>query len=195
MSEPNPAERTGPSATPRPEPAGIRAAAGHAADAEFSAFYRATMRVLVNFLLYQRAPLAVATDIAQDTMIKAYRRWSDITYPRTWVHTVASRALVRHVAETYEDLVDQLPEPSALLAQPQDATAWESRQILLQVMRRLPPRQAQVLAWTFSDFTPAEIAEQLGMTPNAVSASLKKARRAAVKHLSAIGYLTTGEEA
>ncbi|MFF4902852.1 sigma factor-like helix-turn-helix DNA-binding protein [Streptomyces sp. NPDC001068] len=44
-----------------------------------------------------------------------------------------------------------------------------------------PARQRQVLAWTLSEFTPAEIAEQLNMTPEAVRASLKKARRAATK--------------
>ncbi|MBT2225658.1 hypothetical protein KLK06_07315 [Nonomuraea sp. NEAU-A123] len=63
------------------------------------------------------------------------------------------------------------------------------------MLRGLPHRQRQVLAWTFSGYTPAEIADQLGMTPNAVSASLKKARRAAIKHLTDAGYFATGEEA
>ncbi|SPL91874.1 unnamed protein product [[Actinomadura] parvosata subsp. kistnae] len=40
------------------------------------------------------------------------------------------------------------------------------------------------MAWRLSDYTPAEIAEQLGITPNAVSASLKKARRAILAHLA-----------
>ncbi|WP_436762721.1 helix-turn-helix transcriptional regulator [Streptosporangium sp. V21-05] len=62
---------------------------------------------------------------------------------------------------------------------------WEARHDGLGMLRSPPPRQRQVLAWTMSDFTPSEIAEQLGMTPNAVSANLKKARRAAAAYREA----------
>ncbi|MGS2648340.1 sigma factor-like helix-turn-helix DNA-binding protein [Streptosporangium sp. G12] len=42
----------------------------------------------------------------------------------------------------------------------------------METLRSLPPRQRQILAWTMSDFTPSEIAELLGVTPNTVSANL-----------------------
>ncbi|MFI6396437.1 sigma-70 family RNA polymerase sigma factor [Nonomuraea sp. NPDC050540] len=195
MSEPHPPEPRPPAAPRHPVADTRTAAASHATDAGFSAFYRATLPALTAFLLNHGAPLTVATDIAQDTMIKAYQRWNELTHPRAWVHTVASRALVRHVAGSCEELVDPPPEPTTLLPCPHVGADWETRQIFLHMLRRLPPRQRQILAWTFNDFTPAEIAEQLGMTSNAVSASLKKARRAAVEHLTAVGYFTTGQEA
>ncbi|WP_157246986.1 RNA polymerase sigma factor [Nonomuraea typhae] len=88
MNEPLPPERPRPPSAPRHP-----AADTGAADAHFSAFYRATVGDLVAFLLNHGATLAVAADLAQDTMIKAYQRWNELTHPRAWVHAVASRAL------------------------------------------------------------------------------------------------------
>ncbi|GGR46147.1 sigma factor-like helix-turn-helix DNA-binding protein [Streptomyces netropsis] len=52
----------------------------------------------------------------------------------------------------------------------------------------LPYRQRQILAWTLSGYTPSEIAQQLELTPEAVRASLKKARRTLAE------YIRQGEE-
>lgn len=144
----------------------------------FSAFYRATVRSLVGFLVNQGAGVHVAADIAQDTMLSAYERWDTIDQPRAWVHTVASRALLRRIASCEEQPVEQVPEPTSLLAGPDTIAAWEARHDLLPLLRSLPPRQRQVLAWALSGFTPGDIAEQLGMSDDAVRASLYKARRA-----------------
>ncbi|MDX3371012.1 sigma-70 family RNA polymerase sigma factor [Streptomyces sp. ME02-6987-2C] len=149
-----------------------------AKDEAFSAFYRATVRSLVGFLVNQGAGLYVAADIAQDTMLSAYERWDTIDHPRAWVHTVASRALLRRIASCEEQPVEQVPEPTSLLADPDAIAAWEARHDLLPLLRSLPPRQRQVLAWALSGFTPGDIAEQLGMSDDAVRASLYKARRA-----------------
>ncbi|MFD5951948.1 RNA polymerase sigma factor [Streptomyces collinus] len=149
-----------------------------AKDEAFSAFYRATVRSLVGFLVNQGASVHVAADIAQETMLSAYERWDAIDQPRAWVHTVASRALLRRIASCEEQPVQQVPEPTSLLAAPDAITAWEVRHDLLPLLRSLPPRQRQVLAWALSGFTPGDIAEQLGMSDDAVRASLYKARRA-----------------
>ncbi|MGW6890351.1 RNA polymerase sigma factor [Streptomyces chartreusis] len=152
-------------------------------DAQFSVFYRENIQQLVGFLLNHGASLHVAADIAQETMVKAYRRWHEIRSPRAWVHTVASRSLVRHVADVREEPAEHVPEPTSLLPDPDAVAAWETRQDTLRVLRQLPMRQRQVLAWTLSEYTPAEIAEELGMTSDAVRSSLKKARRAAVAYI------------
>ncbi|MEV8248414.1 RNA polymerase sigma factor [Streptomyces rochei] len=149
-----------------------------AKDEAFSAFYRATVRSLVGFLVNQGASVHVAADIAQDTMLSAYERWDTIDQPRAWVHTVASRALLRRVASCEEQPVEQVPQPTSLLADPDAIATWEARHDLLPLLRSLPPRQRQVLAWALSGFTPGDIAEQLGMSDDAVRASLYKARRA-----------------
>jgi RNA polymerase sigma-70 factor (ECF subfamily) len=154
---------------------------------EFTTFYRATLRPLVQFLMNQGASLHLAADIAQDTMTKAYRRWMDIEQPRAWAHRVASRALVRHFSRAVEDPTESIPEPSSLLPRPDAAHEWEAQQSTLHVLQALPPRQRQVLAWTLSGYTPTEIADELGMSPEAVRSSLKKARRAATQHLDQNG--------
>jgi RNA polymerase sigma-70 factor (ECF subfamily) len=148
-----------------------------AKDEKFSTFYRATIRCLVGFLVNHGARVDVAADIAQDTMTTAYRSWDDIREPRAWVHTVASRALVRRIASTDEQPVEQIPEPTSLLARPDALAEFETRHDLLPLLRRLPPRQYQVLAWTLAGFTPADIAKQLDLNDEAVRASLYKARR------------------
>src|SRR5690606_29875874 len=105
--------------------------------------------------------------------------------------------LIRAITEVREEPAEQVPEPTPLLPHPDAAMDWELRHDLLPLLRTLPPRQRQVLAWTLSGFTPAEIAAELRMTSNAVSASLKKARRAATRYLAATGYLAgdkTGKE-
>lgn len=155
-------------------------------DREFSAFYRSGIRPLVAFLINQGATVHVAADIAQDAMTAAYRRWTDLRSPRAWVHTVASRALVRQFAALEEDLVDDLPEPTSLLARPDDIAEWESLHTLRPLLESLPPRQRQVLAWTFAGFTPADIATHVGggLTAETVRANLKKARRTAAAHFA-----------
>ncbi|MFF3640889.1 RNA polymerase sigma factor [Streptomyces sp. NPDC002564] len=150
-------------------------------DEEFAAFYRATIHRLTGFLMHHGAALPLAADIAQDTMIKAYRRWGQIQQPKAWVHTVASRALVRAAAEVREEPREQ-PEPSSLLPAPDAFAQWELRHDTVQLLKTLPYRQRQIMAWTLSDYSPSEIAVQLRLTPEAVRASLKKARRALAHH-------------
>jgi RNA polymerase sigma factor (sigma-70 family) len=150
--------------------------------AAFSAFYRQFVPTLVAFLVWQGARPPDATDIAQDTMIKAYQRWSEIHQPQSWTRRVASRALVRRIASV-EDFVDDPPEHSSLLPTLTSVEAWEQRHEVLRLLDRLPPRQRQVLAWALDGYTPAEIADELEITPEAVRANLMKARRALAEYL------------
>jgi RNA polymerase sigma-70 factor (ECF subfamily) len=59
--------------------------------AEFSDFYRGFLPVLVAFLRWQGVPLVEAADVAQETMIQAYRRWATINDPGAWARRVATR--------------------------------------------------------------------------------------------------------
>lgn len=77
----------------------------------------------------------------------------------------------------------------SLLLSATNVEAWEQRHEILRLLAGLPPRQRQVLAWTLDGYTPAEIAEVLAITPEAVRASLMKARRALAEYLG-----MTGEE-
>jgi DNA-directed RNA polymerase specialized sigma24 family protein len=98
---------------------------------------------------------------------------------------VASRALVRTITAVEEDLVEQVPEPTSLLARPDAIAEWEGRYDALPLLKSLPPRQRQVLAWTLAGYTPSDIADQLGLPAETVRGNLAKARRAAAAYLKA----------
>jgi RNA polymerase sigma-70 factor (ECF subfamily) len=155
-------------------------AAAH--DAEFSRFYRGFVATLVAFLQWQGVPMRVAADIAQETMIEAYRSWAMIHSPQAWARRVAARMWARRIADVAEDPVADVPEQATSLLAITDVAAWEQRHDVLHVLDALPPRQRQVLAWTVDGYTPAEIAGELKMSPDAVRASLLKARRALATH-------------
>jgi RNA polymerase sigma-70 factor (ECF subfamily) len=100
---------------------------------------------------------------------------------------VASRTLARHIASIKEDLVEHLSERGSLLPASIDVETWEQRHEVLHVLDRLPSRQRQVMAWTLQGYTPAEIAIELQINPDAVRASLMKARRVLAAHLATAG--------
>lgn len=157
--------------------------ARHVLHEEFSDFYRTTIRRLVSFLLSLGASLSTASEVAQESMIKAYLRWDEIQKPQAWVYKVASRELVRKIADIREELVEQVPEPTSLLPRPDAFEEWEVQQEMLRMLMDLPQRQRQILAWTLNGYAPTEIAEQLRLTPDSVRASLMKARRAAAGYI------------
>ncbi|MEU5282100.1 sigma-70 family RNA polymerase sigma factor [Streptomyces asoensis] len=186
MSTHDPADGTDhpPTASAPPAPPGLRDHTRERTDTEFSAFYRANIRPLTGFLIVHGAQVQVAADIAQDVMTDAYRNWTGITHPKAWVHKAASRALVRKFASV-EEPVDDVPEPSSLLPRPDAIAEWEARHDALPMLRSLPMKQRQVMAWTLAGFTPTDIAEHLGLPAEKVRANLKKARRTAAAHLTA----------
>jgi RNA polymerase sigma-70 factor (ECF subfamily) len=151
---------------------------------DFNAFYQEFVPTLVAFLLWQGAGLHDAADIAQDTMTRAYQYWERIEHPYAWARTVASRAYARRIASIEEEHpVDEVPETSPLLSDI-DVAAFAERHVVLRVLALLPPRQRQVMAWTYDGYKPAEIAEELKIRPEAVRSNLRKARRALARHLA-----------
>jgi RNA polymerase sigma factor (sigma-70 family) len=151
----------------------------------FSVFYRESLQPLVAFLMYQGASLADAGDLAQEALAAAFHSWERIQHPKAWTRRVASRALIRQISRV-EDPSEVVPERAVLLPD-RDISDWEEKHEILRLMRLLPPRQRQVLAWTLDGFKPSEIAAELGLKPEAVRANLKKARRAIVAHLDKVG--------
>ncbi|MEV6758223.1 sigma-70 family RNA polymerase sigma factor [Streptomyces sp. NPDC051214] len=176
MSAHEPAEGTDRPLAATSDPDGDHAVARQQVDAEFSAFYRATVGSLTGFLINQGAGVYAAADIAQEAMIDAYRHWANIRHAKAWVHKAASRALVRKVASVEEPVPD-VPEPTSLLPHPDRIADWEVRHDALLLVRALPPRQRQVLAWALAGFTPCDIADHLGLPADTVRANLKRARR------------------
>lgn len=162
---------------------------------DYRSFYSAHIDRLVAFLQWSGADFAEAADIAQETMAKAYHRWDSLTNPAGWIRTVAYRMFIRIRTEIREDPTDEIAsdEPrSSLLAKDAPADAFvdnDSEREFLQLLQGLPPRQRQVMAWTYDGYSPTEIATELStpqspLSAAAVRASLKLARRNLVKRLN-----------
>jgi RNA polymerase sigma factor (sigma-70 family) len=148
----------------------------------FELFYRQTVVELVRFLVLQGASTADAAEVAQDTLSAAYTHWDTLQNPRAWCFRVASRDLIRRVSSVHEDLTADPEAPTPLLrATP--TNAWHIRHELITALAALPPRQRQVMAWTLSGYTPAEIANELNLPNDQVRANLLLARRALAARL------------
>jgi RNA polymerase sigma factor (sigma-70 family) len=120
-----------------------------------------------------------AEDIAQDAFVAAHRQWDrigDYDDPGAWVRRVAAnravsvvrrrlaeaRALVRLAARQQEQAYAALPG--------EDGDFWR-------VVRRLPRRQAQVVALVaLGGLSTAEVAATLGCSQRMVQTHLQKAR-------------------
>jgi RNA polymerase sigma-70 factor (ECF subfamily) len=148
---------------------------------EFSAFYRKSFSRLVSFLMLQGADLADATDIAQESMIDVYRKWESISKPEAWVRTVASRKYHTSIA-SIDRSADRLSGRKTV--QDMDIAEREEGHDVLGLLERLPPRQRQVMAWSYDGFTPSEIANELNMTAPAVRRTLKGARAKLIELLN-----------
>ncbi|MFC9271315.1 sigma-70 family RNA polymerase sigma factor [Streptomyces zhihengii] len=163
--------------------------AGHVAVApsvpqEFPDVYRREMPLLTRFVMKHGASPQEAADAAQEAFAAAYPQWSSIRFPARWLRTVAARAYVRD--RLREDLPGDLPEgrDNSLLTGIQLS---EQEREVYEALARLPSRQRQVMAWFYDHYTPAEIAEELGITQEAVRQNLHRARATLKVRLSCRG--------
>ena len=151
--------------------------------AEFTAFYRESAPQLVAFLRWQGASLPDAAECAQEALVACYQRWSRIEHHYAWCRLVASRLYVRRVASV-EELVDDVEASgrSPLIRSSREIEWFENLHTVLRLIDCLPPRERQVLAWTYDGAEDTEIAAALQITVQAVRSSRLKAR-AALRHL------------
>lgn len=150
---------------------------------EFSDFYRSQAARLIVFLMAMGADEQCANDVAQESMVAMWRGWSGIRTPHAYVRVVATRGLIRRISKASynEQSLDdrESDDPDRALADPLDFIIRNAEhQSVLARIRKLPPRQRQVIAWTYDGYKPIEIAEILKISSETVRASLLKARKA-----------------
>jgi RNA polymerase sigma factor (sigma-70 family) len=161
-----------------PEAGALPAGSGERRDEDFSGFFRAEHKKLIRFLLAIGAGGDEAAEVAQVTFVKAFEGWNVIRAPRAWIRRVAvheltaARRTVRR--ETPQATFPDAPAPvsTALAVE----LTEEARQVLA-ALQQLPPRQRQVMAWIIDGFGAAEIASELGVSPESVRQSHAKARK------------------
>jgi RNA polymerase sigma factor (sigma-70 family) len=152
---------------------------------KFSAYYRDQTPRLVTFLLMQGAPEALAAELAQEVMTDLWRHWDAVLTPKAWTKTAATRAWIRYRTRVPELPMD-IPADSPLL-HPSSDTGEGAEQVhiqheLLALLAMLPARQRHVMALTYDDWSPAEIAAELGISEATIRATIRDARKKLRRH-------------
>lgn len=115
-------------------------------------------------------------------MLRAYKDWGSIDHPKAWARTVASREYYRRLLACHEVPVTELPDIAGSMAD--TVIIGQEQERILVLLRRLPERQRQIMAWCYDGYKPAQIADILGIDPGAVRVSLHKARAALQAYLA-----------
>lgn len=151
---------------------------------DFANFYARELRPVIGLAYVLSGSRSGAEDLAQDAFLMAYKRWTQVgayDNPGAWVRRlVANRAVSvfrRRTAEAKAlvrlgntDFV--VPEMS-----PDSIATWTA-------VRRLPKRQAQVIALRFYDGSSIdEISRILNCSPNTVKTHLTRAKRTLITQL------------
>lgn len=154
------------------------AATRYSAADDFDAFYR---REFPGLLVLARvlAGSQVAEDVAQETMLVAYRRWDEVcsyASPVGWLRGVCMHKAVSVVRRRSleQRLLRQL---GSFRLAPTDAGAADD--MFWALVRLLPRRQAQAVALHYVlDLGVAEIADIMGCAEGTVKMHLSRARAA-----------------
>ncbi|MCI0426203.1 MAG: SigE family RNA polymerase sigma factor [Actinobacteria bacterium] len=155
----------------------------------FEAFYRREYRQVLGLAAVLCGDLTTAEDLTQDAFastMQAWHRVASMDNPGAWVRRIVAN---RSISRFRRGLV----ELKALTRMGAPATVGLSlsSEIALDVwreVRRLPKRQAQVVALTYlSDLSRLEVAETLGCSEETVKTHLDRARQRLAVTLSEYG--------
>jgi RNA polymerase sigma-70 factor (ECF subfamily) len=150
----------------------------------FDDFYRREHRQVLGLAFVLTGNQWVAEDTAQEAFTAAFRRWQSIVAydsPGAWIRRVtcnrAASVLRRRVRETKAVLRLAGRTPAYIELDEGDEAFW-------QAVRRLPLRQAQVVAlYYMEDYSVQEIAEVLDCSEGTVKTHLSRARDAVARQL------------
>lgn len=130
---------------------------------------------------YEADPEA-ARDLTQEILVAVWRAWPAFRRQcseRTYVARIAHHRIATHIGRAvrqprFAELDEDLP---ANMMSPEDQVIRvEERAHLLAMVRTLPVAYREVALLLLEDFTPAEVADTLGITANAVSVRSTRAR-------------------
>jgi len=148
---------------------------------DFGAFYRREYAAVSTLTMVLTRSRAAAEDITQDAFLRAHRDWERVGLfesPEGWVRRVATNLAVsrfRRLRSEAKAVLRLRPGATAPEMNPEAMEFWAE-------VRRLPPRQAQVIALHYvEDRSVDDIAETLGIASGSVKTHLHRARRALAK--------------
>jgi len=156
-----------------------------AISASFDAFYAAEYRAVLAFAVTLCRDRHAAEDVVQDAFVAAQRRWDELAgfdRPAQWVRRVVANRSVSRWRQLASDerrvrRLAALPAATEAGGPDADSHVWD-------LVRRLPPRQAQVIALVYlEDRTLAETAEILGIGAETAKTHLQRGKAALARAL------------
>ena len=155
-------------------------------DADFERLYRTTYRRILGTLVTLVRDVATAEDCAQETYERAYKgwaKWRPDAPVEAWLHRIAINVAIsdRRYQRLREagEVIRRLGRP----ASGPDPAVVAERSVVVQAMKKLPPKQAAALVLRhYHGYTNREIGAALGVPEQTVASRLAAAR----KHLQAV---------
>lgn len=156
----------------------------------FEVFYREEYAAVVALVYGLSGSAWAAEDLAQDAFLRAHNDWERVgkmTAPSAWVKRVALNLAVSRYRRIRSEAAARLRlTPEAASLQPPTAES----QAFWREVRRLPQRQAQVLALRYiNELSVAEIAETLRVADGTVKALMHQGRTRLARQLAAKGWV------
>ncbi|GHG92021.1 hypothetical protein GCM10018780_13200 [Streptomyces lanatus] len=149
---------------------------------QFTPFFLEWEPQVRRYLVWLEGDLSIIDDVAQETMISAYRYWerlSTLEQPRAWLFKVAGQRLAdAQAARSRLGVLAEPPDVCASLTARDETATCDDRLHILEAVRRLPPQQAAAMALLIQyDLPFREIADVLGISVGAVKKHLHLARK------------------
>jgi RNA polymerase sigma-70 factor (ECF subfamily) len=153
----------------------------------FEAVARESLEPLRRYLA-RRTDAETAADVLGDTLLVAWRRFDDVpAEPLPWLYGVARNCL----ANAERGVRRRARLAARLAAQPVEAPDSGEATHLHEALDELGDVDRELVRlWAWEQLAPAEIATVVGMTPNAVSIRLTRARQ---RLREAVGRRKTGD--
>lgn len=141
----------------------------------FEKFYRREFRIVAGLAYALCGSTGAAEDITQEAFLAAFRQWQTLRSPEVWVRrVVANRAVSQFRRRTSEAKVILRLSATTL----SDVDIPDNDDALWKAVRKLPKRQAQVLALRYVDGNSiGDIATLLGLSENTVKTHLQRGKR------------------
>jgi RNA polymerase sigma-70 factor (sigma-E family) len=154
----------------------------------FEEFAAARLPAVLRFAGVLTGDRALAEDVVQEVLIRASRRWDDISgldRPELYIRKMILNEYLSWRRRTWRLLpVDAVSDIDTRLA-PDHASLHAERDALLAELGKLPRRQRAVLVLRYYEgFPDSEIAELLGCTPGTVRGYASRALAALRVELS-----------
>ena len=147
----------------------------------FERLYAEHQTPILNYLYRLLGDPSLAQDLAQETFTRAWKARAQLPgldNPRAWLYRVATNAPRDH--DRRARLLASLPlfghEP-ALETEGPEAAAIESERMRRALLTLSPDYRVPLVLYTCQDFSVAEIAQALALSPDAVKQRLVRARQ------------------